>query len=719
MRQVCVNERREIVVMEVPAPTVPPRYALVHNAYSLISSGTELGTAQQQNSVLRQRVDLVRRFTASVQHNGLAATMARVQKRFQQPNATLRGRGYSCAGVIVQLGEGIEDLHVGDMVACGGASANHAEVVAVPRNLIARVPSGVSLRDASFTTLGAIAMQGVRRAQVSFGETVVVTGMGLVGQLVSQLLRVAGCRVIAVDLLEDRLNLARELGATYAVHAAAEDPVAAAYRIAGDHGVDAVIVCAATSSDVPVNQAFAMCRERGRVVIVGDVGMGLERTHFYNKELDLLMSRSYGPGRYDQEYEELGLDYPIGYVRWTENRNMDEFLRLLSSGEVKVEPLVAGEYAIDEAPQAYADLAQNQRAVVATVFKYDSPSPGAKATSSVHLRSAAETKMRGTLHIAVIGAGNFATANHLPNLLSFGDCQLVAVANSTSVRARQIAQEFKADYCTTDYREILADPNVDAVVIATRHNLHHQIAIEAAAKGKHVFVEKPMALTEAEAQAVCQAVADAGVLLSVGFNRRFAPLVVKLKGLLDEHPFTKTITYRVNAGWLPPDHWTLDPLVGGGRIVGEGCHFFDLLYFLVGTEPVRVTATQMRPLAGNQKDDANISINVEFADGSLGNVLYTVVGHTDLSKERIEVFTGGKAFVLDDFTSLRAYGTKGSSASWHDPGDKGVSSLLRHFCDAALGKKELLVTARDGLRATACAVRALESVSTGAPVGLG
>ncbi|MSQ22720.1 MAG: oxidoreductase [Dehalococcoidia bacterium] len=719
MRQVCVNERREIVVVEVPDPAVPPGYALVRNAYSLISSGTELGTAQQQSSALRQRVDLARRFSASVRRDGLSATMGRVRKRFQQPNATIRARGYSCAGVVTQLGEGIEDLHVGDMVACGGASANHAEVVAVPRNLMARVPPEVSLRDASFTTLGAIAMQGVRRAQVTFGEKVVVTGMGLVGQLVGQLLKVAGCQVIAVDLLDERLKLAKELGATYAINAAAEDPVAAAYRIAGDHGADAVIVCAATSSDVPVNQAFAMCRERGRVVIVGDVGMGLERTHFYNKELDLLMSRSYGPGRYDAEYEELGLDYPIGYVRWTENRNMEEFLRLLSSGAMRVGPLVAGEYAIGDATRAYADLAQNQRAVVATVFKYDSPTPDAKATHVLRLRAAAEPKKSGVLRVAVIGAGSFATANHLPNLRSFPDCHLVAIVNSTGTKAKQIAQEFKADYCTTDYQEVLADPNVDAVVIATRHNLHHQIAIEAAAKGKHIFVEKPMALTEAEGQAVRQAVAEAGVLLSVGFNRRFAPLVVKLKGLLGEQQFPKTITYRVNAGWLPPDHWLLDPAVGGGRIIGEGCHFFDLLYYLVGAEPVRITTSQMRPLASDQKDDANMSINLEFADGSLGNVLYTVVGHTDLSKERIEVYTGGKAFVLDDFTSLSAYGTKGSPASWRDPGNKGVSSMLRHFCDAALGKVELQVTAKDGLRATVCAVRGLESARTGSPVGFG
>ena len=718
MRQVCVNERQQVIVVEVPDPTVPPGYALVRNLYSVISSGTELGTAQQQRPVLRRRVDLVRRLGRSIQRNGLGGTMGRVRKRLQQPNATFRGRGYSSAGEVVQVGEGIDDLHVGDLVACAGASANHAELITVPRNLMARVPPGVNTRDACFTTLGAIAMQGVRRAQVSFGETVAVTGMGLIGQIVTQLLRVAGCYVIAIDLLDERLARAPDLGATYTVNAGSEDPVEAAYRIAGDHGVDAVIVCAATSSDVPVNQAFAMCRERGRVVIVGDVGLGLERTHFYEKELDLLISRSYGPGRYDPEYEELGLDYPIGYVRWTENRNMEEFLRLVAASRVSVEPLVSKEYTIEQAAQAYTDVAQKPREMVGAVFQYDDHASDGRSTPSLQLRDIVDPPKSGALHVAVIGAGSFARANHLPNLRSFPDCQLVAVANSTSATARQVAGEFNASYCTTDYREVLADPNIDAVVIATRHNLHHQISIEAATKGKHVFVEKPMALTEADGQEVCKAVADAGTLLSIGFNRRFTPLIVKLKNLLEEHPFPKTITYRVNAGWLPPDHWTLDPEEGGGRIIGEGCHFFDLLYFLIGTEPVRISAYQMRPVEGNHVDTANMSVNMEFADGSLGNVIYTVVGHTSLSKERIEVFTGGMAFVLDDFVSLQVYGQTGASKPWTSPGDKGVSSLLRHFCDAALGKVDLQITAKDGLRATVCAVKALESARTGVPVRL-
>ncbi len=718
MRQVCVNERLQVVVAEVPDPTVSPGYALVQNAYSLISSGTELGTAQRQRSAGRRRVDLVRRFYGSVQREGLATTLARVKKRLQQPNTALRGRGYSCAGIVIQVGDGIEDLRKGDLVACGGADAAHAELVSVPRNLIARVPPGVTSRDACFTTLGAIAMQGVRRAQVSFGETVVVTGMGLVGQLVSQLLRVAGCRVIAIDLLDERLKLAKELGATHTLNSLSEDPVETAYRIAGDHGVDAVILCAATASSVPVNQAFAMCRERGRVVIVGDVGMGLERTHFYEKELDLLISRSYGPGRYDAEYEELGLDYPVGYVRWTENRNMEEFLRLVASGQVKVAPLVSKEYVIHEAAQAYADLTEKPRQTLAAVLKYSDQPHASTAAPSVHLPSRAQDTKTGALRVAAIGAGSFARANHLPNLQRFPDCQLVAVANATATTARQVASQFGAKYCTTDYREVLADPDVDAVVVATPHDLHAPIAIAAAAAGKHVFVEKPMAMTEAEGQEVCKAVADAGVLLAVGFNRRFAPLIVRLKDLLNSNPFPKTITYRINAGWLPPDHWTLDPIKGGGRIVGEGCHFFDLAYFLVGTEPVRIAASQMRPLDVNPRDTANMSINMEFADGSVANIVYTVVGHTGLPKERIEVFSGGKAYVLDDFTTLTAYGVKGAPDAWRVPADKGVNALMRHFCDAALGKEELQVTAKDGLRATVCAVKAMESARTALMVNL-
>ncbi|MEP6742955.1 MAG: bi-domain-containing oxidoreductase [bacterium] len=713
MRQVCLNERQEVIVAEIPAPTVTPGHVLIRTTYSLISSGTELAatSAPEQNAVSRN-MNLIERMGTSLRQEGLAPTLARIQRRLH-PVASFQSRGYVAAGVVIEVGEGIDDLQAGNLVACGGGSANHSEFISVPRNLIVRVPAEVDLRDACFTTLGAIAMQGVRRAEVSFGETIVVTGLGLVGQLVSQLLAVAGCRVIAIDLIGERLNLARELGAHYVVRADVEDPVQAVYQLAGDYGADAVIVCAATRSDLPVNQAFQMCRERGRVVIVGDVGMGLERADFYHKELDLLISRSYGPGRYDSDYEQKGVDYPIGYVRWTENRNMAEFVQLLAEGKVRVAPLVSEEYDVEDAATAYRALAERPKGTLGVMFRYDSSERGRSYSPVVHLkRSVGREKNKGRPRFAVIGAGSFARAYHLPNLRDNADCELAAIANPTGVKGREVAQEFGADYCTTDYRDVLADENVDAVVIATRHHLHAELAIAAARSGKHIFLEKPLALTLEDCQSVCQEVAKAGVLLTVGFNRRFAPTVRELKNVLDSIPGPKMITYRVNAGYLPPDHWTLDPSQGGGRIIGEGCHFFDLLYYLTGAEPVRIAATMAGVPEGKSKDPANMGASVTFADGSVGILLYTVIGHKDLPKERLEVFADGKAFTLDDFKTLQAYGVQYKKSPTVQ-GDKGHAQLLRHFCDAVRGKTTLEITAEDGLRATLCSLKALESIRTG------
>jgi predicted dehydrogenase/threonine dehydrogenase-like Zn-dependent dehydrogenase len=648
---------------------------------------------------------------SSLRQEGLAPTLARIQRRLN-PIAGFQGRGYVAAGVVIEVGEGIDDLQAGDLVACGGGSANHSEFISVPRNLLVRVPAGVGLREACFTTLGAIAMQGVRRANVSFGETVVVTGLGLIGQLVSQLLVVAGCRVIAVDLIDERLNLARELGAHYTVQAHVEDPVNAIYQLTGYHGADAVIVCAATRSDVPVNQGFEMCRERGRVVIVGDVGMGLERANFYHKELDLLISRSYGPGRYDADYEEKGVDYPIGYIRWTENRNMAEFVRLLEDGKVRVAPLVSAEYGVEDAARAYRALAERPKETLGVLFRYDSAERAGSYSPLVYLRRSVEQRKNNKARFAVIGAGSFARGYHLPNLRENSDCELLAIANPTGLKSREVAQEFGAAYCTTNYTDVLADENVDAVLIATRHHLHAEMAIAAARSGKHIFVEKPLALTLKDCQSVCDEVAKSGVLLTVGFNRRFAPSVRELKKLLEGISGPKMITYRVNAGYLPPNHWTLDPFQGGGRIIGEGCHFFDLFYYLTGAEPVRIAATMATPPEGKSRDPANLSATLTFIDGSVATLLYTVIGNKNLPKERLEVFAGGKAFTLDDFKSLQAYGVQTTKAPTRS-GDKGHAQLLRHFCDAVRGKTKLEITAEDGLRATLCSLKALESIRTG------
>jgi prepilin-type processing-associated H-X9-DG protein len=713
MRQVCFNERQEIIVAEIPPPTITPGSALVRAAYSIISSGTELAAttpSQQQQSTVGRQLARAQRLGASLLREGIKPTLARVHQSLN-PIPVFQGSGYASAGRIIQVGEGIDDLQVGDLVACGGGSANHAEIISVPRNLMVRVPANVSLRDACFTTLGAIAMQGVRRAQVSFGETVVVIGMGLVGQLSSQLLRVAGCRVIAIDLIAERLEIARVLGADHIINVNSLEPVEAVHQIAGDYGADAVLVCAATRSDVPVNQAFQMCRERGRVIILGDVGMNLERTHFYHKELDLLISRSYGPGRYDPGYEQAGIDYPIGYVRWTENRNMAEFVRLLADGKLSIASLISAECELAEAPAAYRNLAEKPQEVLGTVLRYDGNGSAENYSKIVQLKRSVE-RAQGTARFAVIGAGSFARAYHIPNLRKIPDCELVAIANSTGVKARQAAQEFDAAYCTTDYREVLADKKIDAVLISTRHHLHAEMALAAAESGKHIFVEKPLALNLEDCQKVCEAVAQAGVLLTVGFNRRFAPAVRELHQLLSSIPGPKMLTYRVNAGYLPADHWTLDSFQGGGRIIGEGCHFFDLLYYLTGAEPIRISASLAGALDGQSKDPANLNANIVFADGSVGNLLYTALGHKDLPKERLEVFAGGRAFVMDDFKSLETYGIQSTGAR-SPQGDKGHMQLLQNFCQAVLGAAPLEITAQDGLRATLCALKALESIRTG------
>jgi predicted dehydrogenase len=714
MRQVCLNERQEVLVTEIPAPALSEGQVLVRTGYSLISSGTELSTAAQGTaapSPMRRRVDLLRKVGASIQREGIASTISRVRQRLQ-PVPALQGRGYIAAGEVIEVGSGVSDVEVGDRVACAGGTANHAEIIAVPRNLLVRVPSEVPLREACFTTLGAIAMQGLRRAGASFGETVVVIGLGLIGQLTCQLAEAAGCVVIAVDLVGERLKLAKELGAHHVINASVDNTVQSVRYITGDYGADAVLICAATGSSAPVNDAFQMCRERGRAIIVGDVGMNLERSHFYQKELDLLISRSYGPGRYDYEYEQLGIDYPIGYVRWTENRNMAEFVRLLAAGKVRVAPLISAEYALDEAATAYATLSARSREMLGVLFRYESEAkPEQSPSRVVHLKRTASSGSRGRVRFAVIGAGSFARGFHIPSICKMPESELVAIANFTGVNARQAAEEFGASYCTTDYREVLADAGIDAVVITTRHNLHAEMSLAAAHSGKHIFVEKPLALTLEDCRKVSQAVADEGVLLTVGFNRRFAPLALELKALLDNTPGPKMLTYRVNAGWLPPDHWSIDPVQGGGRILGEGCHFFDLLYYLIGSEPVRIAASLART-ARESKDPANMSATVEFADGSVGTLVYTVVGDKALPKERVEAFGGGKAFVLNNFDSLESYGTGAANPSTAS-GDKGHFGVMQHFCDAVLGKTSLQITALDGLRATLCAEKALESARTG------
>jgi len=707
MRQVFVSSKGEILVEDVPAPIVGHNGLLVRVAYSLISSGTELRRIQQGQGVLQRafrNADLVKKVVDRVLSKGMLETAAFVRDRLEE----LAPLGYSASGVVIERGRNVVDLEVGDRVACGGSGyAYHAEIIAVPRNLVVKVPKDVELKEAAFTTLGAIAVQGVRRANAQMGEIVVVIGMGLVGQLVAQLLRVAGCRVIGTDVLPERLALAEQLGAEKTILVSQEDPVKAVLRHTGGMGADAAIICAATSSSEPINQAFQMLRERGRVVIVGAVGMELEREDFYAKELDLLISRSYGPGRYDPVYEEKGVDYPLGYVRWTENRNMAEFVRLLSEGEIDVTPLISAEVPLEEAPQAYRMLLDTEEAPIGIVLTCDD-GLGEKVKER-RIAITSKPRKKGVINVAIIGAGSFAQRIRLPDLRRISGYNLRAVVTASGVNARQVARRFRAEYCATDYQEVLEDPDVDMVLIATRHNLHFPMAMDAVQAGKDVFVEKPMALTYEQCDELLRAVQEVGIHFTVGFNRRYAPLSVRAKELIAGRRKPLFINYRVNAERIPKDHWVHDPLVGGGRVIGEVCHFLDLFNYFIDNEIIGLEVSYIPVNNQTVSSLDNVAVTLKYADGSLANLVYTSLGDISLPKERIGIFVDQACLVIEDFMKLELYGfvEKGVALKRQD---KGWYQELVEFLKAIQGKPSASLTILDAVKATRTSLDILRQV---------
>jgi predicted dehydrogenase/threonine dehydrogenase-like Zn-dependent dehydrogenase len=699
MKQVLIR-RGQAVVETVPAPLVEPGHVLVEVAYSLISTGTEISGVQQSGKPLIRRAleqpDKVLLVLNHLRERGIQKTIARVRGQLESGSPT----GYSCSGVVLQVGAGVTDLHVGDRVACAGAGiANHAEIVLAPRNLVVHTPEGCSLRDAASVTLGAIALQGVRRADPRLGEIVAVIGLGLLGQLTVQLLQAAGCRVIGFDLDPRRVELAQQHGADHAFVSARVDPVQEVGLLTGGHGADAVIITAAAQSDAIVQQAMELARKKGRVVVVGAVGLGLKRSPFYEKELDFLISCSYGPGRYDDHYEQEGVDYPYAYVRWTENRNMAEYLRLVGEGKVQLAAILEKEYPLDQATQAYQELQTAEVKPLAVLLRYplDGEGPQAeKLRTKVVLK---ERTVQGKIRMALVGAGSFARGVHLPNLQKLNSLyHLRAVVSTTGSNAKATATQFGADYATSSYEDVLSDPEVDAVLIATRHHLHAQQTLAAIQAGKAVFLEKPLALTQAELDTLVAAVEQHETPLMVGFNRRFAPAAQRLHGALVGRQSPLMMLYRVNAGYLPPDHWTHGP-EGGGRIIGEACHMLDLCQFLVGgAAPVEVTAMAIQPHSEQISGADNMSITVRYEDGSVATVLYTALGAPSFGKEYIEVFGDQKVFVIDDFKSLRAHGVTGVewSAAIADKGHvtelEAFARYLRGETAAPISLAELVAT---------------------------
>lgn len=657
MKQVLIKAGAA-VVEDVPAPQVGRKNILVRVTHSCISVGTEMAGVRMSGLPLYQRAlkqpENVKRVLEMMRDQGVKRTIDRVTGKLSAGSVT----GYSAAGVVIELGEDVEGFSVGDRVACAGAGiANHAEVIDVPVNLAVKIPEGLETGIASTVTLGAIAMQGVRRAQPTLGETFVVVGLGILGQITAQMLSANGCRVIGIDLDPRRIQLALENGMDIGINPAMENYVERVVKFTDGLGADAVIVTAATESNQVISEAMQACRKKGRVVLVGDVGLDLNRADFYKKELDFLISTSYGPGRYDPFYEEDGRDYPIAYVRWTENRNMQAYVDLLTKGKVRLGNLYHPPYPIDKAGEAYDALKGSGDKPLLVLLEY--PEREGLRVTRVPLRTVKAKP--GKIRVALAGASSFAQGMHLPNMVKFRDrFALQAVMSRTGANARAVATQYEAAYCTTEYDEIIKDDEVDLVMVTTRHDLHGSMVLQALRAGKHVFVEKPLALHEQEIEEIERFYSEHpnGPLLMVGFNRRFSPAMQTIRSILANRTTPIIANYRMNAGYIPLDHWVHGP-EGGGRNIGEACHIYDLFNSLTGTPQVEaVNANSITPSSKQWARNDNFVATLKYADGSVCTLTYTALGDKSYPKERMEVFADGKVLMMDDYKSVTVHGGK-------------------------------------------------------------
>ncbi len=676
MKKVLQNLRDgQTKLVDVPAPRPNPGNLLIATQRSLISAGTERMLVEFGHGSLlakaRSQPDRVIQVLDKMRTDGLLPTLEAVFNKLDQPLPL----GYCNAGVVLEVGQGVSGFAVGDRVISNGP---HAEIVSVPQNLCARIPPEVSDEEAAFTVLAAVALQGIRLANPTLGERFVVQGLGLLGLMAVQMLVANGCQVLGIDFNQQRLSLARQFGAQTVDLAAGQDPVNAAMAFSHGAGADGVIITASAKSDELIHQAAQMSRKRGRIILVGVVGLALQRADFYEKELTFQVSCSYGPGRYEPAYEEQGQDYPLGFVRWTEQRNFQAVLQLIASGKLDVNPLITQKIPQSRAPEAYQLLTESSD-TLGILLTYPDHLP--KIETTVQLLPVVQSAAIniGDAVVGVIGAGSFTTGVLLPALKKTS-AHLKAIASAGGTSAAIAAGRFSFRQSTSDYHTILADPEINTVFITTRHNAHARILIEALQAGKHVFVEKPLALNRTELEQVEAAAAAApGQQLMVGFNRRFSPLAVKMRGLLNGRSQPASLIYTVNAGDIPANHWTHDPAVGGGRIIGEGCHFIDLLCYLIGQPLVGVEARMVGDQPGIPIRGDKITILLEFQDGSTAALHYLANGSKRFPKERVEAFSEGRVLLLDNFKSLRGYGWSGFKGMRLRRQDKGHQAEIAAF----------------------------------------
>lgn len=681
MKQVLI-QKGEILLENVPKPSIDKNEILVKNSYSCISIGTELNGIKVTSIPLWKKAlnnpDKVKEVFKLALNTGISKTFNIVEDIKDTKYPT----GYSTSGIVVEVGSEIKDIMPGDRVACAGAqSAFHAEFISVSRNLCVKIPENVSLDEASTVTLGSIALQGVRRAEPTLGEVFVVIGLGILGQLTAQLLKANGCKVIGIDINNTKISLAKSLGIDYCLDPEDFNDKINIQRLTNGIGADGVIITAASNSSEIMSKAFHFCRKKGRVVLVGDVGLNLNRGDFYVKEIDFRISTSYGPGRYDPLYEVKGIDYPIAYVRWTENRNMLEYINLISSKKVIINKLITNYFDLDEASNAYNFLKNNTHSTTIALFKYDKEVDSNTTLQTFHSKQL----KKDIINIALVGAGNFANSVHLPNLKKLKNYfNIHTISSKSGLSAKLSADKFNAQFCTTSFEDILSNHEIDAVIICTRHNLHSEMALKALRAGKHVLLEKPTALNLNQLLELDNFFKnnpnDLKPVLLTGYNRRFSPHILKIKKITNNRTSPLILNYQMNAGYIPLDHWVHSE-EGGGRNIGEACHIYDLFTFLTNSEIKKVNTNFMNSRTKYYSKFDNFIATITFKDGSIGNLIYNANGNKNVSKEKLTIFFDGKHIELDDYKLLNIY-DKTSSVFKTKYQEKGQTEELIEFANA-------------------------------------
>lgn len=714
MKQIIQNMRDgKTSIVDLPVPSVKQKTALVQTCNSLVSAGTErmLVEFAEKNLIGKasSRPDLVSQVLNKARREGLIPTIEAAFNKLDQPMVL----GYSSAGTIIEVGEGLQGFKPGDRVACaGGGFAVHAEYGVIPQNLLVHLPDQVDFESAAFTTLGAIALQGFRLAQPQLGESIAIIGLGLLGLLTAEIAKAAGCSVFGIDLAADRVALAKEMQVNAVLRVNCEE---FASTFTANHGFDHVLICADTSSDDPIELAGRLARDHGTVIAVGAVGLTIPRKIYYEKELDLKISRSYGPGRYDPGYEEGGQDYPYGYVRWTEGRNLQAFVELLARGKINLKPLISHRFPIEQASQAYELITGKTKEPflgVLITYPRSSIKPERKVTLSTTASPAASVKL------GVLGAGNYAQAVFLPVVKKTGIADLVGISSASGLSAKHAAQKFGFQFASSTETDLLENDQINTVLILTRHQQHAMQVINALKHHKSVYCEKPLAIHADELAEIESQLCQPGTpLLTVGFNRRFAPLAIQLKQYFSTRSEPMVIHYRVNAGFLPANHWLNDPLQGGGRLIGEGCHFIDFITFMVGSLPVSVNARSL-PDSGKYHQD-NCVVTLRFTDGSLGTMTYLANGNKNFSKERVEVFNGGRIGILDDFRTLELVSeTRRQVIRSRLKQDKGHQAAWQGFLNAVSQTGTPPIPYEELIAVQKACLAAVQSITSGKEVGL-